>query len=347
MYPAAIKKLHNPTMLILRQALHQQQVSLAEYRPFVADQKADILHVHWPERALLSGIARYSKAAARLFVNNLLASANRTRQRGGKVFWTVHNLMPHAALDGVRAQLWNTLMAGLTQMLTDVIVMDDVAADDVARRYPGVKPARHHIIPIPHYRAFFDAKRSVSLTAKFAQQWPGDTVLLMAGHIKPYKGLEGAIEVFKRVKLPNMRLVLAGQFPPRFKADTVARIGTHPSITLIDEFLSDEKLIALYDRADIALFNFSQIHNSGSVLAALSLNTPVIAPKRGLLHAMQQRVGRQAMHLFEPDLTPDQLSALVQNIQSQPTPILPDLSYWDPQSVAHQYRAAYLDHNHC
>lgn len=343
MYPAATARLDNPAISILRDALLAQQICLTEYRPWLRNQDTNILHIHWPERTLLSGMARHFRIAARFYAQNLIASMEHVARRNGRVFWTVHNLEPHAKLDPMRKQLWDSLTSQMVPLVTDLVIMDEAIGSDVLHQFPTLKSARCHVIPLPHYRAYFDKKRSAIISAEFTKKWPNQIVLLMAGHAKPYKNIPATMHLFHSMQQENLRLVIAGKIDRNSRNEIAELAQRDDRITVIDELVSDEKMIALYDRADVALFNFTKIHNSGSVKTALSLNTPVIAPRKGLLPGIQARVSSKWINLFDRELTAAKLIEAIELLKTESKMVSPNLSYWEPDRVGLRHKAAYCD----
>lgn len=339
MFPAGTKALDNPSMLILRDSIGRRGIHPREYRPMIGG-SAEIFHLHWPERAVLSGLARRSVLAARWQAARLLRTMERTRDRGGRVFWTVHNLAPHDRLCARRSEIWEQIVAGLVRYVTDVILLEDAAADMVRGRFPGLSEARFRTIPLPHYRGYFARCAEVEPPDALGGLPPDAVVFLMAGHVRSYKGVNEAIRSFASASGDDLRLVVAGKTSGSYGQTVRDAAAADARVMLIDRRISDAELVHLHRRANLALFNFSRIHNSGSVRASLSLGCPVAAPDIGLIGSLAAHVGEDHAMLFST-LDERIIEQLAQRFRQRPnTPV--DLSFYDPDRVAQLHADAYF-----
>src|SRR5207302_222823 len=57
------------------------------------ERPSEILHVHWPERA----VSARNRGAGRAKFELFLRDVRRVRRVGGRVIWTAHNAVPHDA----------------------------------------------------------------------------------------------------------------------------------------------------------------------------------------------------------------------------------------------------------
>ena len=76
-----------------------------------------------------------------------------------------------------------------------------------------------------------------------------------------------------------------------------------PRVTMQLEFLPDEDLVSIASAAELIVLPYREMHNSGGVLAALSLDRPVLSPDNEVNRRLGEEVGERWVHRFEPPLT--------------------------------------------
>jgi hypothetical protein len=86
------------------------------------------------------------------------------------------------------------------------------------------------------------------------------------------------------------------------------------------------------------VFPYLEMHNSGAVLAALSLARPVLVPRNAVNEALAEEVGPAWVHMFGGRLTPELLASALAAAASLPPGTLPDLSRrdWATAGTAHR-----------
>jgi glycosyltransferase involved in cell wall biosynthesis len=114
----------------------------------------------------------------------------------------------------------------------------------------------------------------------------GDPGLLMLcyGAIRPYKGVDLALEALARVR-GNVRLVVAGKFWSG-KSELIrqaARLGDR--VELRDRYVSNEETAVLFNACDAALLTYRSASQSGVVALAFAHERPVLVTDVGGLRA--------------------------------------------------------------
>lgn len=110
---------------------------------------------------------------------------------------------------------------------------------------------------------------------------PAEPVLLFLGQIKQVKGLDVLLEALPLVLQaePSVRLVVAGKV---WKSDVgpyrelIDRLGIGPRVTLDIRYVPDREVDLYYAAADLAVFPYRRIYQSGAVLMATSYGCPVV-----------------------------------------------------------------------
>jgi glycosyltransferase involved in cell wall biosynthesis len=330
---------NNPYLKLIADALTELGQSVGPYR--VADplQSPDVLHLHWLEGLYMTRFVRRSGLLSEAAFDNLVATADRVRRRGGKLVWTAHNVRPHEPPPAIHRRAWERGSARIFDRLDTVICMSEYGAEVVRQAYPGLA-AKFVVIPHPHYGGVYRAARSRQDVRAELGLRAEDRLIAAIGMVRPYKKLPDLIERFLDARRSNERLVIAGKcHDPALAASIDAARGGDRSVIIIDKMLSDTELADLYSAADAAISNGDGLLNSGTVLTALSLNRPVIAPRSGSQPEIQQRVGDAWCVLFDAPLTTAALRRALD--QSETAVGTPDLSHFDPQHVGRLHLAAY------
>lgn len=103
-----------------------------------------IVHVHWEEFVLRDcQCDEQADAAADAFITDLTAF----RRRGGAIFWTVHNELPH--LIAFHRQFLR--LRGVLALQAHVVLVHNTASIDVLSAQVPIDRAKIHLLPHPSY----------------------------------------------------------------------------------------------------------------------------------------------------------------------------------------------------
>jgi glycosyltransferase involved in cell wall biosynthesis len=219
----------------------------------------------------------------RIYFGALLAFARRI---GLRLVWTAHNLLPHRPVFDDDGAARRTLLAAIDA----VVVHHPKTAVDLADRFgklPPVVVAPQGGAELPLLPARDAARRELTL--------PTDRLaLVFTGRILPYKGL---LELFAALAQlsPNERsriaLRIAGEPEPVSHRDELTAAASplrDLDLAIEWERISDARYATYLAAADLALFPFRSITNSGSVITALSAGTPVLIAGHPTLAALPE-----------------------------------------------------------
>lgn len=196
-----------------------------------------------------------------------------TRLIGLYIVWTAHNVLPHNPIfrDDVAARV------ALTHSSDAVIAHTMVAADEVRACFGGPVP---YVIAQGATPAPFPRDRHAS---RARLGWADDvTTLVIVGKIEPYKGIVTLLgEIERRCAgdgldpLQGARLIIAGACADSALksciAEAVERLaGAGVEVCFDERTLGESEFWDHLHAADLALFPFDAITNSGSLVAALS-----------------------------------------------------------------------------
>ena len=336
--PARLAAGNTPYVRLLHEGLRADGCSVADWRPTRPWQSADILHVHWPEAVFWNRLAMLHRRGAQFAADRLLATVARVRARGGAVVWTIHDLWPHDGVAPALLPTWESFFPALLGQVDAVVSLTRTGLREAQLVYPSLLQRPSLIAPHPHFRDVLPAAPSRE-AARRALGLPDDAVVMCSvGQVRPYKGILQLIEAFAAARTGAV-LIVGGNCQDRALARQLRRAAAAAggSVRLDLRVLSDEEMIRIYAAADMAVFNFGSILNSGSVLTALSLDRPVIAPTLGSLVEVGEAVGPDWMRLVER-VTPEVLRESLAWLQQTRRAPRPPLAAFDPAAIVRQHR---------
>lgn len=213
------------------------------------------------------------------------------RALGGKVFWTVHNLLDHDIT--ADEQLLNRYcIQQMAKVAERILIHDDnarLSLEDVCGF--GIDCKRFSVLHHPLYDAMLQLRPACPRELK--DRGPiGVFTYLCFGLMRPYKG---GLELFthylsclKNGKLTNTRLIIAGFMQDKALLRAHARLNEtwRQHVTLINRRVSDEELAWLCRHSDIAVLPYRQILSSGSYFQAATFALPAIVPRSGMFVSM-------------------------------------------------------------
>lgn len=269
----------------------------------------DVFHVHWPE-LLFRG-----RGPLRTWSKRLLGAAliGRIRVMGTPVVRTVHNIAPHES--GGRTE--RLLLRAVDHSTTVRVVLND--------QTPTPPGAPVELIVHGHYRDWYDLSLLPGARA-------GEVGFF--GRIRPYKGLEELIAAYRQVPqgVPPTHLTIMGALEAPALAEQLTELAHgDPRIGLDFGFVTDSDLVRLVGRCQLVVLPYTDMHNSGAALAALSLGRPVLVPDNPVTRQMLEEFGDPWIQTFHPPLAPGDLVAAVARVGDLPQGSIPamDSREWD------------------
>lgn len=270
-----------------------------------AERPADpgVLHLHWTSPILQWATSpQEAKQALERFRHALAAF----QQRGGRLMWTVHNVLPHDEQHREEEIELGRLLAAQADLIH---VLSDVTLSEVAGLYK-LDPAK--VVAIAHSSYLGQYPDWVTPEQARARLGilPAEKVLLALGGIRPYKGLDGLLDAFEEMVAvdPTLRLLVAGK--PSFHpatAQLLERCESSPRVLGRFEHVPDDQLQVWMRAADLAVLPYRRILNSGAFLLAQTFGLPVVAPREG---ALRVEDGLPHVRLFDP-AAPESLSRVL------------------------------------
>jgi beta-1,4-mannosyltransferase len=306
--------------------------------------RADIFHVHWPEAILWGRIAQRIPRMATLAAHRALHTMDVVRRRGGIVAWTVHNVSPHAFSEPHHERIWNLFFPQFRRRVDALIGLTSRSLDLVCDTYPELRACRRTIVPHPHYRLSYPAPPPPA-DARAAIGLPRDCfVVAMIGSIRRSKGVPQAIAAFRKARGERELLLIAGHCADReLAAEIRSAIGDDASVIFENRHLSDAALVRCFAAVDAVLINQASTLNSGTLLLALSMDRPAIAPARGSVVELAEAIGPKWISSFSNELAPEELRRCLDAVKRHDRGRRAPLEPYDPATVSRATAAALRD----
>lgn len=286
MYPR-IRPTTNPYVTMLRRAIDAEPgcitVDFSWRRAILG--RYDVVHLHWPEILLAGRTPARSLAKEGLFATLLV----RLRVTRRAVVRTLHNLDLPSGLTPRQLGLLRKFEQQTALWIT------------INESTPVPPGAAHELVLHGHYRDWY---------ARFPKEQPATGAIAYVGLIRSYKGVEGLVRAFAatRSSSPGLRLAVSGMPSSETLAATLTDLaGDDPRISFRFAFLSDAELVARITSAELVCLPYREMHNSGTVLAALSLGRPVLVPDNEVNGALSAEVGQGWVMTYSGELGPDAL----------------------------------------
>jgi beta-1,4-mannosyltransferase len=280
----------NPFTTLLSEAIDERPGWTSRYFSWgeFLSLRWDVLHIHWPEFLIRDRSPRVAKVKQILFETGLRLA----RSRGRVVVRTLHNSSPHELRNGEHELLRRI------DLLTDGFIrMNEFTVSPV----PGAP-----IVTIPHghYRDWYGAlARSPEVVENRA---------LVYGAIRPYKGVPKLIRAFQNLppSSPWTLRVVGKISDPEVLASPLT-----DRVSIRDERVTDEDLILEISAAARIVLPFDRVENSGTMILALSLATPVVTTRSNSAVSLRTAVGDDWVRIVD-DMAADQL----EHALARPTP---------------------------
>ncbi|MFO1155096.1 MAG: glycosyltransferase [Rhodospirillales bacterium] len=295
--PAFKNRARNPYNDLLYTAIREAGAEVREYAswPLILSDW-DILHIHWPESLLETK----SWLHARWSEIKYLSLLDRARRKGTRIVWTVHDLKPH---DLVFPELERRFWQAVLDRIDGVIGLTRTGLDLAHQRFPHLASRPSFVVPHGHYRDRYpndidkaEARRRLRVAGEA-------TVITYFGQIRPYKNVPRLIASVRELEKP-VTLFVCGRLSKRvdMTEELVQAAGGDPRIRLEIRFIADEDVQLYLNAADLLVFPYRDILNSGSALLGLSFDRPVLVPKLGALGELRDAVGADWVRTYDGDL---------------------------------------------
>lgn len=201
------------------------------------------------------------------------------------VIITCHNLLPHDSEERT-APFMFWAFKNIYRSASSLIVHSQSNKEGIIQTY-GILPGK--IAVIRHGNYGFFTKKFLGHTLSSKKHYPNipqhKRLFLIFGAMRHYKGIDLALKaMYELSSQANIHLIIAGK-PYHNVFDyckTLAEaLNISDHVTFIPGYLQCHQIAELHALADVILFPYRDIFQSGSLQIALAFGKPIIATKVG------------------------------------------------------------------
>ncbi len=320
-WPAIRKRDENPYTYSLQEATGTQGFTTDEFGVKSAIfGRYGIVHVHWPEFALLAN----SSAIRAVRCMAVLTLLGIQKARGAQIVWTVHNVDPHEIADD-RVSRW--YLARFRALLSGIIAPSNFTLRETLDRHPELAQIATTTIPLGDHDAEYpDATdRQQARTALGIE--PDDVLLANIGQIRSYKNQASLASVVAAAEAadsdeattPRRWVAIIGGSPrDEGEVDRLKTIAARSSsVRLLPKHVPSDEVAEILSAADLFVAPFKSITNSSSVLLSIGYGCPVLAPDIGSLPELADTIGADWIQLYSGDLTAEIIDTALAKTQTE------------------------------
>lgn len=208
---------------------------------------------------------------------------------GYRLVWTVHNVLPHEPMT-----IHDSSITHLLCSVSDAKIVHSKSTIEQLRQL-HCDISRIHIILHGNYISWYPNTVSQEDARSILGIEKAAVVFLCFGEIKPYKGIEDMLRVFRHCALQRKDLVLliAGSLRDNAMSGQLEQYtrGISSQVKTMFRYIPDREVQYVMQAADVVVYPFRAITTSGSVLLALSFGKAIIYPALGSLKDIPGSVG--------------------------------------------------------
>lgn len=189
-----------------------------------------------------------------------------------KLLVAVHDPLPHTGETSWKINL--TRFAFFRYPVTKgYLLYSQFARQQFDRYYPQLKSDRYvlRLNPYSYYQNYLNGQEKIRKH------------ILFFGRLSPYKGIDVLLKAFPDVlkKFPDEHLVIAGKGFDGYEPDTEVIQRNKENITVLNRYITNEELVTLVSQAKFIVCPYKDATQSGVLMTAYALDTPVIATDVG------------------------------------------------------------------
>ncbi len=194
-----------------------------------------------------------------------------------RIVFVHHNVLPH------EPRRWDPTLARFAlKPGHGHVVQSGVEGERLRRLLPGAAPL---VASIPIYDMLADQMPD-RIQARRQLELPVDAqVILLFGFVRPYKGLQHLLAALPAVRqrLPNVRLVIAGEFwgDKMSYLAQIARLGLEEAVVVRDAYIPNEQVASYFAAANVVVLPYVHATQSAVVPLAFGYKRPVITTRVG------------------------------------------------------------------
>lgn len=311
---------------------------LPEHVDAILAEDPDIIHLQWPE-----SLTQHKDRDPQDVVAEVKTALQRLHDSRARIFWVMHNLLPH---NREKTQMWQEIWQ-LYASHCDVACHHSRCGRALATSTYDYGDARHEVL----YHGYFDQFDACQLDEQAARQELGlpqqANIYLAVGALRPDKHIRELIECFSQRNPEKDILVLAGNASwTDYGKDMVALGKQHANVFIEEGFIEDDR-VSLYASACASfLYMYGENHlTSGSPHMSQAFLLPQISLDYGYAREV---LGDGACYIAMDDQRYDRLHTVLDNlskeqIQQQRQYIAEHRQPWQWSVIASKTKAVYQE----
>lgn len=233
--------------------------------------------------------------------------------RGAQRVVVCHNVVPHEPFPGSR------LLTRSTLRHADLLITHaPQQAAELEQLGLGTIPVLETFHPRFVAEDLARVPSAHEIAAERRRLGDPETLLLFFGAVRPYKGLDVALEAMARLPAGrDIRLLVEGRFwEGRERTDRLVReLGLEGRVEIRDEYVSNEDAALAFSASDAVVLPYRSASQSGVAQLAFAYGKPVVATRVGGLPAAIDH-GRTG--LLVPPEDPDALAGAIEHVAEAP-----------------------------
>lgn len=254
-----------------------------------------ILHVHWTAPVVAGA---HDEAEAWQLVEEFRTVVRLARRRGLRVVWTVHNTLPHEIeFRGPEVEVCRLMAAEADLVHTMVPQTASIVADDYV-----IDSAKEQLVPHPSYQGLYAVRPEDRQEARAHLGLdPQERTILFFGQIRPYKGVGTLLDALAALERDGRSLptvLMAGHTPEGVEEEITERLPGAVRAVRHHGFVEDADVATWFAAADLAVYPYEKILNSGSVHLAATLGVPSVLP--GQTHLRELFATEPWIRFYDP-----------------------------------------------
>jgi glycosyltransferase involved in cell wall biosynthesis len=253
--------------------------------------RPDVFHLHWLHPYFLFGSYEqfyripFVKYLCWVFALLFVAQVRIGSHLCDRLVWTAHNKCNHER----RYQSMDRWVSSRVAAEADTVQVWDEHTRDELVRYLDGSPEKVVAIPHGNYLTRYPPEtRPTRDEARSQLDLPQNTrVFLYFGRIRPYKQVLELLDTWCEIEPSNAHLLIAGSSSyPKISATLRREAATRSDVTLDLRYVPDTEVPTYFAACDLAVFPYEHIFSSGSVVLAMSMGRPFVAPEKGAIPSL-------------------------------------------------------------
>lgn len=273
----------------------------------------EVFHIHWTA-PIVQRADSIAEAESRL--ERFTGAVDEAKLRGVVLIWTIHNVLPHDARHV-------DVEVRLCQMLADradVIHVLAPATPGLTAAHYVLDPEKVAHIPHPSYQGVYARNMERDAARRSFDLAEADRAVLFFGQMRPYKGLDNlfaAVDQLDETDAERTVLLLAGRTRPEDVPDVERTLARRVRVVRDHSFIDDADVARWFQAADVAVYPYRAILNSGSLHLAATFGVLALLPAEE--HLVDEFAGEDWIRFYDPSDPVNGIRRALMEAASAPT----------------------------